>query len=174
MHRRTVFMSAAVAAALAFTIPANAENGNGGQFAGAFVTRGDYGGGLVGTAYIALHSDGTVTQTSSNPAYSSIHGVWEKTGPKTIRVTEYTFIAVSGAFWGIGRSRWELEFSEDFNTFKGTAYLEGVQCMSDLTCPDPLDPNTPWGPGHVRSLTGTRMVPLPVGPLPLATTWRRD
>jgi hypothetical protein len=166
MNRRILFMALAVATALAFTTPASPQGG--GQFAGAFTLRGDIGNGLVGTAFIAFHSDGTVTQTSGNPVYSSIHGVWEKIGPKTIRVTTYTFITTPTGFWGIGRSRAELEFTNDFSSYKGTSYLEGVPCSSTETCPDPLDPHTPWYAAStpLLPLSGTRMEVLRAGPLP--------
>jgi len=165
MHRSTLFMAAAVAAALAFTTPANAQGG--GQFSGAFTLRSDFGSGLVGTAFVAFHSDGTLTQTSDNPLYSSIHGVWEKTGPKTIRVTEYAFMTYPSGFWGIVRSRGELVFSNEFDSYKGAMYLEGVPCSSTQTCPDPLDPHTTWfaAPSPLLPVSGTRMEVLPFGPL---------
>ncbi len=171
MHYRTLFFAAAFTAALAFTIPANAQSV--GQFSGTYVMRTEVGPGLVNTAFFALHSDGSLTQMSSNAVYSSILGVWEKSGPKTIRITEFTFISDgAGGIWGIGRSRMEMTFSNDLSTFKGTAYLEGVPCPTAQSCPDPADPNTKWGaaPTPPNPISGSRLEALPVGPLPLTTT----
>ena len=84
MYRRTTLMAAAVAAALVFTTPANPQSV--GQLSGGFVARFEYGPDAVGTAYINLHSDGTVTHTTSNASYSSIHGVWEKSGHTESRI----------------------------------------------------------------------------------------
>lgn len=167
MHRRLLFIAITLFAFLPAAIPALSQNG--GRFAGVFVLRTDFGSGQVGTAFLALHNDGSVTQTFTNPLYSPIHGVWEKTGPATALITEYTFITYPTGFWGIGRSQIELRFSPDANSYTGTMFLEGVPCASAQACPDPASPETVWtaAPTPPSTVSGTRLEVLPFGPLPL-------
>lgn len=177
MVYRSLLAPMLAAAALAVVAPVRgqiAEDSNvvvvvrGERFTGTFSLRTPLGQGQVSTAFMSLHSDGTVSQTSINPAYSAINGVWQKTGPRTIQITEFTFISMPTAgFLGIGRSRMELEFSDDFKTFVGKAYNEGVQCQTWQTCPDPFDPNTKWSASSSQpgSISGTRASALPFGPL---------
>ena len=107
---------------------------------------------------LSFHFDGTLTGTGSLlfggvPPFgvaraSSIHGVWQKTGPRTIEGTAYAynFDSVTGIVSNYVRSRWTIEFSADFNSYTGTASLATLACPTPLTCPDPANPSAVWTP----------------------------
>jgi hypothetical protein len=101
-----------------------------------------------------------------------VHGVWEKTGPKSVDGTTFYFnFDMNGVLIGYGRDRWSLTFGKGFMNYQGTEFLETVSCGFPLTCPDPLDPGTQWTalpgmPPNGYPVSGKRVQMVPAGPLP--------
>jgi len=100
------------------------------------------------------------------------HGTWITTGPRTFSSTTMAmrFDRVSGVLVGLARARTSFQLADDVDHVGGILYYEKVDCVAPVVCPDPMDPATVWTPdnppGGPWHFTGTRIRPLPVGPLP--------
>lgn len=101
---------------------------------------------------ITANIDGTLTGATGvmfgglnpNTAEAPIHGIWVRTGARSIGVTTLFFVFDGGVLSGFERTRASLTLSDDFQSYEGTEILETTPCGSPLTCPDPLDPATVW------------------------------
>ena len=174
-----------VLATVALVLAAVSAGGQGpfrtGQFWGTWVHRVEVGPGSNIPGLITLHFDGSVTGGSglmfggvpSSPnRYGPAHGVWQRTGWRTIGSTTMfaIFNASTGVLSGYQRNRCSLEFSQDFNTYSGTEFMETVACVTPTSCPNPLDPNLKWTPLPTMPATGyqvsaARVVLVEAGPL---------
>ena len=166
MSRRSLFMAAAVVAALAVMIPANPQGLTPGQFTGTFrhwahIFDGKY------PAIVTMNADGTLTATGS----TGIQGVWERTGARTVHAMSLLVVHdASGAVVSLERHRCLLEYSLDFNSYQGMEFSESVACPTELSCPDPVDSNTKWTPApwapNGFPISGARVKVVAPGPLP--------
>jgi hypothetical protein len=105
---------------------------------------------------LTIHLDGSVSGVPASATETPVFGVWIRTGWKTVASTGL-FMALdpaTGAVTGFRRSRASLEFSDDFNRYTGTEFIDQLACPSALTCPDPLDPAADWQPVPGMPATG--------------------
>lgn len=99
-----------------------------------------------------------------------IHGIWQRTGPKTVGVTTLFFIFNSiGNMIAYERTRASLTFNDGFQSYEGTEILEQSPCNTSMGCPDPLDPATVWTsspdmPLDGYAVSGKRLQFVPVAP----------
>jgi hypothetical protein len=182
MHRFARIALAAAAALAMTTLSAPAQGlsiPRWGQVWGTFVHQIQMGPGMKMPALITLNVDGSVTGApglmfgglpDATVTVTPVFGVWQRTGWQNIASTSLlmVFDRKSGVLTGFWRSRTFLNFSDDFNSYTGTEFLESLTCASPLTCPDPLDPKAAWQPvpGMPASvpISGTR-VEVTTGPL---------
>ena len=158
--RRFVHTAAAAMVALAFFTISCAAQGiptnRPGQFWGTYLHQMQVGPGMSMPVLITFHIDGTVTGASAvmfsglpgAPArYSPVFGIWRRTDSNSIATTGMfmAFDAATGVLTGFARSRARLDFSDGFNSYTGSEYLEVTPCASPLAC-NPLDPNAVWTP----------------------------
>ena len=151
-----------------------------GQTWGTFVHQVEVGPGVNLPALVNLNLDGSVIGGSglmfgglpgSPNRLSTIHGVWRKTGVRSVGATTLFFIFdANGILTGYQRNRCTLKFSTDAKSYQGTEFMETTACSSPFTCPDPLDPATVWTPLPDMPPTGfpvsgKRVQWLPAGPL---------
>jgi len=131
-------------------------------------------------ALITFQIDGTVTGAPGslfgavpNAAnrFGPIHGIWQRTGWNTVAGTSLFLIYdTNGVLTGIRRSRCSLVFSNDFNSYQGTEFMEDLSCSGPLACPDPFDAAASWVavanlPPSGFEVSGTRLQLVPAGPL---------
>jgi len=170
VSRRSLLMAAAVVAALVVTIPANSQGvlaRRVGQSWGTWVHWAHFGTGLKFPALVTINVEGTLTVSGG----TGIHGVWERTGLRSIHATSLLQILdAAGNAIGLERHRCSLGYSADFNSYQGTEFAETVSCPTPLTCPDPLGPKTKWTPALWAPPTGiqvsaTRVELVAPGPL---------
>ncbi len=176
LRHKPWFAFVAVAAAISFAVPANSQGtaSNNNQFWGTWVHRVE---GMGVPALVTIHFDGTLVVTSGfmfgagfPMRISTIHGVWKKTGPKSITATNlFMVFDGSGVMTGYQRNRCPLTFTDDFNSYTGVEFMETVAC-GPQGCPDPLDPATVWTPAAGMPATGfpvsgARVQVVPPGPL---------
>ena len=159
--------------------------GSWGQVWGTFVWRTHVSSAIVIPSLLTLHIDGTVSvsagdmfgsPTAANRRYiTPLHGVWERTGWQSVGGTSLWLIsdAATGAIQGWGRARTSLAFSDDFQRIDGRMFTETLLCAAGppVSCPDPQDPGATWVrnpnmPPEGFSISGTRLVRVPAGPLP--------
>ena len=176
--RRMILIATATAAVLV-SVSANAQGPpRWGQFWGTWAHKVHIGPGAHLPALLTFNIDGTITGADprtfggvpNNPnRYGPIHGVWERTGWRSIGTTVFIFIynASTGVLSGYQRNRCSVEFSQDFNRYTATEFMETTACETPTSCPDPLDPATKWTPlpNMPQSGSGTRVIRLPGGPL---------
>jgi hypothetical protein len=129
-------------------------------------------------ALVTYHRDGTVDVSDGLMfgglptnvfRYTPARGVWERIGPRQFQGTTLflRFDATTGKLVGIARSRSHIEFGEDGDHIKGTIHLDVLNCVTPVSCPDPLSAPTadwlPYGPLSDYSFVAERMhvVPLP-------------
>jgi len=184
MHRFARIAVAAAAALAITTISAPAQGlsiGRWGQVWGTWVHQVQLGSGMTMPALIAFNIDGTVTGApglmfggvpDATVTFTPVFGVWQKTGWKSIAGTSLlmVFDRTSGVLTGFRRSRTSLDFSDDFNKYNGTEFMENLACALPVTCPDPLDPKAAWEPETNMpptgfAVSGTRLEPVKSGPL---------
>lgn len=175
-------LSIVTAALVLLTVSANGQGPlRFGQFWGTWVHRVEVGPGAHMPGLITLHIDGSVTGGSglmfggvpnAPNRYGPVHGVWERTGWRTIGATTIftVYNALTGVLSGYQRDRCSLEFSQDFNSYKGTEFMETIACETPTSCPNPLDPTLKWTPLPTMPSTGfqvsaTRVIRLDAGPL---------
>jgi len=182
--RRSIQIAVAAAAAFAFlTIPANSQRppfSRWSQFWGTWLHRVQRGPGQSMPALMTFQVDGTVTGApgsmfgavpSATTRFGPIHGVWQRTGWKSVAGTSlFVIYDTNGVLTGFRRSRCSLEFSDDFNNYQGTEFMEDLSCPSPLGCPDPFDAAANWTPVSNMPATGfqvsgTRLELVPAGPL---------
>jgi hypothetical protein len=104
---------------------------------------------------------------------SAVHDVWERSGPKTIKVTSFNLLfnlgtapTAPGKLLGFVRSRVTMEFDGDGNHLVGVMDNEFLACPTPLTCPDINDPNAIWTPRLVAiPCTAVRLQRVEPGPL---------
>jgi hypothetical protein len=153
-----------------------------GQTWGTFVHQVQVGPGVNLPALVNLNLDGSVVVASglmfgglpgSLDRLSTIHGVWRKTGARSVGATTlfFTFDA-NGILSGYQRNRCTLRFSTDLKSYQGTEFMETTACSSPFTCPDPLALGTVWTPLPDMPPTGfpvsgKRVQWLPAGPMAL-------
>ncbi len=122
-------------------------------------------------ALITYHKDGTLAGSDGlmyginyppavNPyKESGLHGVWERTGPRSFRGTSYWMqFDSNGNVVALGRARSDLHFTPgDQNRFDGVMFMDTLPCLTPLTCPDPV--TTPFTSSvTVREVSATRVV----------------
>ena len=177
MLRRSLCIAVALSAAvLSLGVPANSQgmafNNSFGQFWGTWLHKVE---GVSLPALVTIHVDGTLTVTSGFTfgagfpmRISPIHGVWERVGPKTIHATSLFFLFdENGVLTGYPRNRCRLQYSNDFNSYKGTEFMETISCSAS-NCPDPLDLKVTWTPSPPATgfaISATRLKLVPPGPL---------
>lgn len=177
-------IAVAAAAALAMTTVSAPAQGlsipRWGQVWGTWVHQMQMGPGMKMPALVTLNIDGTFTGApglmfggvpDATVTFTPVFGVWQRTGWQNIASTSLimVFDRKSGLLAGFWRSRSSLDFSDDFNSYTGTEFLEQLTCTSPLTCPDPLDPKAAWEPvtGMPASfpISGARVELVKTGPL---------
>lgn len=101
------------------------------------------------------------------------YGVWERTGPQTIGVTNLYLVydAVSNRLIGFGRTCSTLEFMpEESDHFDGTMFVDFLSCPPPATCPDPQDRSAAWKPYDTMVpsfvVSAKRLHRLEASPLP--------
>lgn len=109
--------------------------------------------GAVLPSILTFHNDGTCVCSDalafggipgSMHRYIPFQGVWERTGPHEFRATflSMRFDATTGVLLGIGRSRANFHFTEDFDHFAGSMHMDFLPCpavpFGFLMCPNPL------------------------------------
>ena len=153
MTRRTLFMTAAVVAALVVTTPVNPQGmrqGRVGQFWGTFVHWVEFASGKY-TGLVAINVDGTFRS-------GDVHGVWERTGWKSITFTGLLpNLDASGNLIGLERHRCSFDYSDDFKSYQGKEYAEKLSCLTPFSCPDPLNPTTQWTRVWAHTVSGARV-----------------
>jgi hypothetical protein len=183
MRRLFLIAITTVAVAAFLTIPANSQVRSAakwGQFWGTFLHQVHRGPGQSMPALITLQIDGTVTGApgsmfgavpNATTRFGPIHGVWQRTGWKTLAGTSlFITYDVNGVLTGFRRSRCSLEFSDDFNSYQGTEFMEDLSCSSAVGCPDPFAPAATWVavsnmPVTGFQVSGTRVELVTAGPL---------
>jgi hypothetical protein len=172
---------AVAVSAVMLTMPAVAQGpSNDNQVWGVWVHRVHIPAGGTIVALVTNHFDGTATASGgfmyggrpgATTQQSPIHNIWEKTGPRTIARTSLLFtFDLAGLLTGFQRNRSRVEFSQDFNSYKGIEFMETLACPTPLTCPDPLDPTATWIPLPTMppsgfEVSGKRSIIVPSGPL---------
>ncbi len=151
-----------------------------GQTWGTFVHQVQVGPGVNLPALVNLNLDGSVVVSSglmfgglpgSPNRLSAIHGVWRKTGIRSVGATTLFFVFdANGILTGYQRNRCTLKFSGDFKSYDGAEFMETTPCPLPFACPDPLDSGTAWTPLPDMPITGfpvsgKRVQWLPAGPL---------
>ena len=134
-------------------------------------------------ALVTFHQDGTVAGsdfsmfggTAGNQLRRTtlFHGMWERTGPHTISVTDLYLVydALSSRLIGFGRTRSALEFRPgDIDYFEGTMFVDFLSCPTPATCPDPQDSSAAWKPYDTMMpsfvVSAKRLHRVEVGQLP--------
>ena len=71
---------------------------------------------------------------------SAVHGVWSKTGPRSMGANALylNFDPTGGQVVGITKLRISAEFDKDFNNGAGQFFMSIYVCPTFSTCPDPL------------------------------------
>jgi hypothetical protein len=146
--RWALIAGAALALAVS-TWPVLAGQDEGYQPAGAWAWTTSFGVGSA-PALATFHKDGTVSVSDSlmfltlnGGKMSPLHGVWERTGPKSFGGTcLYMRFNASGTFVGFSRSHSALQFGDDPDHFEGVMVVEN--CATG--CTDPTSPAATWTP----------------------------
>jgi hypothetical protein len=129
-----------------------------GQTWGTWLHQVQLGPGVRLPAMVTMHLDGSLVGNvglmfgglpNATTRYGPISGAWQRTGWKTVAATSlvFRFDAATGILNGYERHRCALDFSDDFESYKGTEVVETVACDSPTACPNPLDPAVKWTPG---------------------------
>jgi hypothetical protein len=179
--RRALGMCAAVVFTVVVAQAQPLRINRSGQFWGTWVVKSQPAPGIAIPKLITYHLDSTITGTDSSSgmpnattATGPLHGVWERTGWLSINGTALMFVfdPKTGVLIALARTRSSLEFAHDFNSFEGKMFLETLPCPSGPpSCPDPLAAGAQWigwpgMPADGFPVSGTRLEPVTVGPLP--------
>ena len=165
---RSLYIIVAAAAALVILVVSGNSQGLGldrGRMAGTFVELLEVGPGVSFNDLVILNMDGTAVGSvgvmfggvPDNPhRFSPFQGVWDRTGQRSVAGTVlwHTFDANTGVLVSYGRARISAEYSDYFNRYDGTSYIETLSCPTPLSCPDPLDPAATWTPDPGMPTTG--------------------
>jgi len=152
------------ACALTLAVPAQAQDTDK-QFAGSWIHWLQMPSGFVPNL-VTIHHDGTLTVTSAfvfgggvlPSRFSPVHGVWEKVGPDSIKVTSLFFVFdTNGSIMALQRNICTLELAADRDSYTGSETMARTPCSSTFGCPDPLDPQTVWAPAGIFPVTADRM-----------------
>jgi hypothetical protein len=166
MLRRSLLFAMAAALAFVFlTMPSisqaqpanNLPDASDNHFWGTWVHNVE---GMPVPALITIHSDGTLYGSAGfmfgfgnqNMRLSPIHGVWEKTGPKSIAATSiFLVFDGNGYITGYQRNRCTLNYDKGLDSYTGVEFMEITSCGAQ-GCPNPLDPATVWTPFYFMGM----------------------
>ncbi len=168
MRRVTLVLAAIAMMAAVVIIPANSQGlrqSRVGQIWGTFVHYVDLGSGQRNPiGLVKIDTDGTFIA-------GVVHGVWERTGFRTVNFTGLILQWDSnGNLVGLERHRCHFDYSADFNSYTGREFGETVSCPTPGGTCDPLDPTlkwtpTPWTGSTGLPVTGARLEVVAPGPL---------
>jgi len=132
------------------------QNNKGYEPTGSWVWSTSFGTPGSAPALATFHKEGTVTVsdafmflTFNGGKMSPLHGVWERTGPKSFGGTSlWMSYNATGTLVRFARARSALHFVEDPDHIEGVMYIDlGSPCASPpFGCPDPLSSEATWTP----------------------------